>query len=97
MGTPAQVLSIRVDAPTPMVAKGTKRYLSSLSQSVSHYHTPTNGAHGPHSHSGLLFRAGWNLGIFLGLLAGIALQDDILGTLSYLLVGADLDEKGPRR
>ena len=31
---------------------------------VSHYHTPTNGAHGPHSHSGL-FSAAWYHSIFL--------------------------------
>ena len=34
-------------------------------ETVSHYHTPTNGAHGPHSHVGLLFREGWNLGNFV--------------------------------
>ena len=71
-------------------------YHRSVSQSVTTTLLPTE--HMAHTHTLVFFfDMGWNLGIFLGLLAGIALQDDILGTLSYLLVGADLDEKGPRR
>ena len=65
-----------------------------ISQSVS------QSLHGPHSHSGLLFRAGWNLGIFfLSSGRAIALQDDVLLPFAFtdLLVGADLDENGPRR
>ena len=39
----------------------------SVSQSVSHYHTPTNGAHGPYTHSDLLYeRAMESQSIFCG-------------------------------
>jgi hypothetical protein len=38
---------------------------ANLRDSQSLPHSYTNGAHGPHSHFGLLFREGWNLGNFV--------------------------------
>ena len=68
-------------------------------QSVSHYHTPTT-EHMAHTHT-LVFSFFERGGISASfcLLAGFALQDDVLFlpfAFTYLLVGADLDENGPR-
>ena len=54
-----------------------------ISQSASHYHTPTNGAHGPYTHSDLLYER--NLSILWLLLAGlVALQVDSPSSVSSL-------------
>ena len=72
----------------------TKILSLSVSQSLPHSYQRSTSAHGPHSHSGLLFRAGWNLGIFLS--SG---RDRTSGRSScypslspIFLVGADLDD-----
>ena len=42
---------IRVDMHVTKQELPTRQVAQSVSQSVSHYHTPTNGAHGPHIHA----------------------------------------------
>ena len=57
-------------------------FIHSFGQSVITTLPPTE--HTVHTHTLVFFfRAGWNLGIFFCLLAGIALQDDLLVTLRF--------------